>query len=232
MTHSDVCSFLQNKIKDFAHSRDESLRWLAKQCEVDYSTIYRLQAGEQRSLSFQNAVKILKFIEPKSYLSILSDYYPFETSELSKAAPEKIDELAAMLAADIDLYHMLVFAGELNATRAEIKDKFGTRGIEHVDKLIELGILSETDGRLVDNLKGMSYPKEDIVKRVSIHHFAMIPLSSPGSILENFRGAVSEQGLRILYDAALEYRAKVHQTLDSEKGNIVVAGSLIAGRAE
>lgn len=227
-----VCSYLQNRIKDFVASRGESFRWFARQTGVDYSTVYRLQAGEQRSLSFRNAVKILKVIDPQNFISILGEYYPFETRELSNATQEKVDELTTILAADISFYRLLIHAGVGNASRADIKEKFGTDGLDRVERLIECGVLSEVEGLLHDNLEGMTYPSEDIVKRISMHHFAMISLSTPGSILENFRGAVSEKGLREIYEASLEYRAKVHKTLDEEKGIIVVAGSLIAGPAE
>ncbi len=231
MTYS-VCSYLQSKIKEAVQKRGESIRWLAKQCGVDYSTIYRLHAGEQRSLSFQNASKILKQIEPDAYLSVLSDFYPFETKALSKVSPEKSEELLAILASDSYLYRVFTFAAETNASREVIQKKFGEDGVALLDKLIKYEILSESEQCMTDNLKGMSYPSDETAKRIALHSYPLTNLSTAGTILEHFRGAVDSEGVRDLYQAAEEYRTKIHKILDSRKGDIVVSGSLISGPME
>lgn len=227
-----ICDYLHAGIKKLLAERNESIRWLAKQCGVDYSTVYRLQSGEQKLLSFRNAVKILKFMEPGNYLAVLSDFYPFETRELGQSGQDKIDDLNYLIAADINLYRVLTFAVACNHTRADVKEKFGTDGVEKLEKLIKEGFIVENNGLFTDNLAGMTYPSEDTVKRVSMHHFDMIPLSTPGSLIENFRGGVTREGLIDIHNAGIEYRTRVHAALDDKKGDILVAGSLILGQVE
>jgi hypothetical protein len=227
-----ICEYLRPRIKEFVEAKAESLRWFSRQTGVDNTTIYRLVDGGQKTLSFANASRILKVIEPGSLKTTLAEFFPFETSELSSVEQEQVDALALPLALNIELYRVHAFATAKNVSRDDIKEKFGSDGLTKINSLLEKGILAEVEGRFVDNLKGMTYPSEEIAKSVSIHHFWMVPLEQPGSMLENFRGAVSIEGLLDIHNAAVEYRGRVHKALDEKKGEIVVAGSLIIGPTE
>lgn len=229
----NICEYLQKRIRDFVTIKNESYRWFARQAGVDYSTVYRLQAGEQRSLSFQNATKILKMIEPANYLSILADFFPFETSELSKVAPvESTEEFVEMLAEDLNVYRVFALAEVPGITREDIRSKFGSDGIANLDKLVKHGVITETEKGFVSALEGAVYPSEVTLKRVSIHHFAMVKLDMPGSFLENVRCALSEEGVALLHAAGVEYREKAHRIMRENKGSIVTVSSLISGPAD
>lgn len=230
MTDS-ICSYLQNRIRDFVANRDESYRWFARQSGVDYSTVYRLQAGEQRSLSFQNATKILRVIEPASYISILRDFYPFETSELANSATEKTDEFVDLLASDLNLYRVFVQAEVPGTARSDIRDKFGSDGIAHLERLIKAGVLLESEKGFVSALEGAVYPSEAALKRVSMHHYSMIQLDTPGSFIENVRCGLSKEGVAELHAAGVEYREKAHRIMRDNKGDILTVASLISGPA-
>jgi hypothetical protein len=231
VAHS-ICAFLKPKIKEYVDSRRESFRWFSRQTGVDNTTIYRLVDGSQKNLSFLNASKILKILEPQSYLNVLADYYPAEAKEYVAVGPERAEALIAYLAKDTHLYRVFVFAATLNATSPQVKEKFGSDGLKRVEKLVELGILSEVGGAYVDNLKGIAFPSEEILKLVSVHHFDFVSLDTPGTSLENFRGAVDEDGVREIYRITSEYKEKFHEVLDKRKGNNVVVGSLIVGPVE
>ncbi|MDQ3230529.1 MAG: helix-turn-helix transcriptional regulator [Pseudobdellovibrionaceae bacterium] len=224
-----VCDYLRDRIKIFLSHKGESIRWLARQCEVDYSTVYRLQNGEQKSLSFVNALKIVKYLEPTKYISILNDYYPVETGEISPAVSEKIDELAEALAADLNMYRVFLFAEAEGASRLSVKDQFGKDGLLHLDKLIELEIVSEIDGSLKSNLEGGAYPSEAIVKRVAVHHYSLVSLESPGSFLDCARGGLSLEGVKELYDESFVFQGKVLGIMQEKKGEIISVMSLISG---
>jgi hypothetical protein len=65
-----------------------------------------------------------------------------------------------------------------------------------------------------------------------MHHFEMVSLDTPGSAIENIRGALSEEGLVDWYQAKEEYKAKLHRILNEKKGEIVVVASLVQGPTE
>lgn len=231
MAHT-ICAFLKPKIKEYVDSRSESFRWFSRQTGVDNTTIYRLVDGSQKNLSFLNASKILKVLEPQSYLNVLADFYPVESKEYVAVGSDKTEALIGYLAKDTQLYRVFVFAATLNASITQIKEKFGSDGMKRVEKLVELGILSEVDGMYLDNLKGIAFPSEEILKLVSVHHFDVVSLDTPGTSLENFRGAVDDDGVREIYRITSEYKEKIHEVLDKRKGNNVIVGSLIAGPVE
>jgi hypothetical protein len=228
-----VCQFLGEKIRGFVLSRDESYRWFSKQAKVDYSTIYRLQAGEQKSVSFVNALKIMRVIEPINYLSILGDFFTEEVKETkSTEAKSKADDLLRTVVNDIHLYRVYLFVAATNATETSVKEKYGETGIEMLESLQSLGVVSKNGERYEDNLKGMTYPSEDILKRMAANHLEMISLERPGSSLQTLRGNLSEEGLKQWYQATEDYRIKLHQIIDNNSGQNVVAAAFVIGRAE
>ncbi len=222
-----ICEYLQSGMKEYIAQKRESVRWFSKQTGVDYTTIYRLNSGEQKKLSFINAKKILSLIEPENIASILADYFPRETAELG--TKNGADEQAAILADDLQLYKVYAFA-ELDATdREAVKDEFGREGLRLLDRLLQLGILAEDGSGYSSILEGRAYPPEDVIKKTAIHHFHMVPLSGAGSICEDVRGGLSEEGVRELYEAVVELRDKVLRIMAEKKGNQLAVMSVIAG---
>jgi hypothetical protein len=95
--------------------------------------------------------------------------------------------------------------------------------------LLELGIIIEIDGRFYDNLEVALYPSEEINKRLAAHNYELISLDTPGTIAANYWGGVNQDGAMDWYDTIKECKAKLKQILKEKAGDIVVAGSFIAG---
>ncbi len=226
----DICSYLQTKIREIVLRRGESIRWLAKQCGVDYSTIYRLQSGEQRRLSFINAKKILTVVEPEKAEAVLSDFYPREIKELG--LKPGADDLAAILAEDLALYKIYAYAEIEGVTRDSIQEHFGKEGLQNLGKLLSLGILVEDGEGFKSSLEGRAYPPEAVIKKTAIHHFSMVSLNATGSIAENMRGGLTDEGIRELYDSVVEFREKALKIMSEKKGRNLVTVSMIAGPGE
>jgi hypothetical protein len=222
-----ICEYLQSRLKDYIAQKRESVRWFSKQSGVDYTTIYRLNSGEQKKLSFINAKKILTLIEPENTASILADYFPREASELGTKSGA--DEQAAILADDLQLYKVYAFAEMESKGREAVKDEFGKEGLRLLDRLLQIGILVEDESGFRSTLEGRAYPPEEVIKKTAIHHFHMVPLSAAGSICEDVRGGLSEEGIRDLYDAVVELREKVLRIMAEKKGNQLAVMSVIAG---
>ncbi|HET9236150.1 MAG TPA: hypothetical protein VFO10_02795 [Oligoflexus sp.] len=224
---ASICDYLQSRLKDYIAQKHESVRWFVTHSGVSYSTIYRLYNGEQKKLSFANAKAILNFISPAEAASILADFYPDEASGLGTA--KGADELAAILADDLPLYKVFAFAEMADIGRNEVKEEFGRQGLLLLDKLVDLGILIETGSGFKSTLEGRAHPPEEVVKKTAIHHFHMVALSEPGSIIEDMREGLSDEGIRDLYEAVEELRTKALKIAAEKKGNRLAVLSVIAG---
>lgn len=222
-----ICEYLQARVKDYRAEKRESIRWVARQSGVDYTTIYRLGSGEQKKLSFVNAKKILLLIEPKNAENVLADYYPRETSELGTA--QDVDELVTLLADDLQLYKVFAFAEMGTVERHDVKDEFGRQGLLLLDMLIESGILLESAKTFKSILDGRAYPPEEVIKKIAIHHYHMVSLSASGSIIEVMREGLNDEGVRELHKAVEELREKALKIAAENKGNRLTVLSAIAG---
>jgi hypothetical protein len=235
MAHS-ICEYLRVRIRDFLATRDESLRWLSRQSKVDYSAIYRLHAGDQKSLSFGNAYKILKFMDPASYLNILGEFYPDPLRDLTRGSSD-IDAKAAIASAvlrDFSMYRVLVFASASSDTsRAMVAARFGTDGLEQLDKLIALGALAERshgDG-LVDLLDCETLYSDEALRQYAKFNVDIVDLLKPCSTIQNIRTGLNDRGLVEWYNAATEFKNKLH-AIDRNadlRGPIPAVASVSAG---
>jgi hypothetical protein len=227
-----ICDYLRDRIKSFLAAKGESIRWLVKQTGTDYSTIYRLHAGEQKSLSFLNARKILMFIEPENAASILADYFPQESRELggSKNETERRTAVMEEIIKDFIAYKVFVFAATgINVTREDIRFQFGMEGVSHLERIISLGALEEKDGVLVDKIPGGILLSLPSLKKEGQHNIEAMNLSAPGSTLHNLRANLSSDGLRKWYYAVYEFRAKLLQISETDSGDIAVVATILAG---
>lgn len=224
-----ICGFLRPKIKEFADTKGESSRWFSRQSGVDNTTIYRLLNGEQKSLSFKNAERIVRLLEPTQYLSILADFYPDETKGKKAELIANTEALIFPLANDLRLYEIYIFAVGAKATREQVKETHGSTGVDRIMSLLELGVISEIDGRFYDNLDGTLFPSEETIKLLARHNYELISLDTPGTSAGNRWGGVSRDGLIDWYNAAQECKAKWTQILLDKAGDIVVTGSVISG---
>ncbi len=227
-----ICGYLRPRIQKYVEAKGESLRWFSRQTGVDNTTIYRLQNGEQKSLSFQNADKIVRVLEPTHYLNTLADFYPEEIQGKKADLIANADALFTPLAKDPRLYEVYIFATGKKATREQVREKHGSAGVERIANLLELGLISEIDGRIYDNLEVALSPSDDISKRLAIHNYELINLDTPGTAAGNRWGGVSKEGLIDWYNAAQECKAKWTQILLEKSGDIVVAGSIVSGPVE
>jgi hypothetical protein len=234
MAH-EACVYLRDEIKKFITARDESLRWFSKQCGVDYSTIYRLSAGEQRTIGFSKAHRILSVLKTDNYLEKLSEWFPHETKEIlgvgEKIAAERI-AIAESLSADYSLFKVFVFAATVpEANRETVLKQFGLEGGVLLETLLEIGALKEENGRYIDCIEGTVYPSEGAAKRIAGYNVTMVSLSSPASLLLNLRASLSTDGLKAWYAAGIEYRLKLQNVAATMKGDILAVASAISGSA-
>lgn len=231
MTRS-ICELLREKIRDFVSEKNESLRWFSRQADVDYTTIYRLNSGEQKRLSFLNAYRILKVISPAGYLAVLGDFYPDEVREVAGTSPSSIDKRAAIAESvlkDYLTFKVYTYASTSpRVNREKVALRFGYEGIERLENLINMTALSEEDGIFKDNLEGEVLLSIEAIKKTGQFTIEAVNLSEPGSVMENIRASLSPEGHKKWFDAVMECRAKLHEIAASEKGEVAAVATLLA----
>ena len=210
-----VCSFMRFKLKDYLSQKGESLRWLSKQTQIEYHKLYRLEADELRSMSFFEARRLLKFVEPESYLESLRNFYPEEMKDLSdiSLSESQIDlKLEAVEFALSSHYHyeLFLFASETpGANRTLIEKQYGLKGLSLIDLLLEKGALTPgIDGGFIGIFDGASSPSEGILKSITKAHIDLIDLGEAGSFAGTHGKGLNLEGKRrsykILADASHE----------------------------
>src|SRR5688572_7843887 len=132
------CQYARTQIKEVLAARGESLRWLSKQTKIEYHRIYRIDAGEMKTLSYFDANKLLTFVEPETADGTLKRFYPAETGHLpaqpSVDANEYQDKLLAFtLRSQLHWTIFLHIATKRRVTRAEVKEITGEIGLKALD---------------------------------------------------------------------------------------------------
>lgn len=225
-----ICELLKEKIRAFLSSRNESIRWLARQTHVAYSTVYRLQGGEQQNLDFQNAQKLLGYIAPDEATSILSDFYPREMqgAKATASAEKNLETLSDNLA----LFRIFAYAEAHNSNRDTIQKKYGDDGVALLDRLLTMGVLVDTAQGYHSTIDAALFPREEIIKKISIHNYAMTSLDNPCTLMEAFRSGLTLNGMKDAFYTVEECRNRLSEIYLTEKGDNLFVVSLLAGPGE
>jgi hypothetical protein len=197
-----VCIHLRDRVKNVLSQRGESIRWLSKQTKVDYQKLYRLESGDLRSLSFFDARRISRFVEPDRFKETLEEYFPEEVRDLTDAGYSEQDldvrtEALEFLTSSDSHYQIYLFAAETpGATRETVAMEFGRRGLLTLDELLEKKALSlKADG----SFQGVLNAPDALIKNMGHIHVDLIDLSEAGSFMRSFHRGLNMEGLRRAY---------------------------------
>jgi hypothetical protein len=230
-----LCQLLRDKIKAFIEARNESIRWFGRQTDVDYTTVYRLLNGEQKTISLINAKKILAAVEPSSLVSILGEYYPDEMRQVLEETAAEIEKQASIfetILKDVSLLKVYTLVATApHMSRGLIERRFGQDGLEQLDKLVSLGAVSEANGLVDDSLQGKLLVSDEAIKLHAKCHADLVNLSKPGTHAYNTRVALNEAGLKAWYEAQVEHERRLQQIEQDEdlKGDCVLISSSVSG---
>jgi len=230
-----ICTYLKPKIKEYVEFRRESLRWFSRQTGVDNTTIYRLIDGSQKNLSFLNASRILKLLEPSNYLLALGEFYPDETREAVGKDIEAADKKTVVLEEvlkEYALYRVYLFAATTpDISREKVAEKFGADGLELLESLVEMGAISDVGGYLKDNTDGAVLVSIDAIKRNGHHNIRVLNLSREGTQMHNLRTNLNDVGIQRWYRVMGEAKAQLQEISENDdlKGDVVVVATMASG---
>jgi len=215
------CQYARAQIKCVLNARGESLRWLSKQTKIEYHRIYRIDSGDMKTLSYFDAKKLLGFLEPETAEGTLKQFYPAETHHLPKQPSVDMNEvqdrlLNFTLQNQIRWTIFLHIATKQGSTRAEIKDKFGTSGLEVVGDLIDAGVLSlDDDQMLISNINRERTPSEQTLVMEAHMHLSLLNFDNPGTYLRNEQQRYNANGRAAVYKLFQELKERI-QRIDED----------------
>ncbi len=202
-----VCIHLRERVKAVLSQSGESIRWLSKQTNVDYQKLYRLESGDLRSLSFFDARRIARFVEPDRFKQILEEYFPEEVRDLTDSGftqqdlDDRMEAVEFLLSSELR-YMVYVHASETpGANRDLVALEFGRNGVKTLDELLAKQALKLTaDGTFQGTLSVVANAPDTFVKRMAHLHVDMIDLADAGSLMRSFHRGVNKEGLRKAYN--------------------------------
>jgi len=231
-----ICGYLQEKIKAFLASKNQSLRWLSKQTDVDYSTIYRLQSGEQKSLDFFPAYQLLKLIEPKGFQTVLGEYFPDETREFLVSNQNRIEDQSTLveLVVSSAMNHAVFqyLTNTAGSSRSTISKEFGQFGLAAVDELVKGGVLTENgEGSYVNNLEGSVLISGEASKSLAAMNLSLLNLVNPGTHIYGHSAGLNFEGLKKCHEAVAQCVRTLRETArdDKFKGSLVYLAAIASG---
>jgi hypothetical protein len=209
-----VCAYLHDKIRAFIEARNQSIRWLSRQSGVDYSTVYRLHEGEQKSLAFYPAYQLLKLLEPETYMTVLGEYYPDETRD-RLANSQKLEDQSQLFKTVVsDIVNHAVFqhiALVPKASRETVAHEYGQLGLQAVNKLIDAGVIQELEnGTFTNKLDGTLLLNEEECKAYATTNIALLSLRNPGTHIYGISHGLNESGLKECYAATAKCIVREH----------------------
>lgn len=237
MAHGNICDFLREKIKSVLQSKNESLRWLAKQTAIDYSVLYRIQTGDIKSVSFFNAHRLMKHLEPDSYVAILNDFYPDEAREFLGAKAVDTSPISRAwaferLIADPLHYEVYLKISDGGFNLKQVEAEFGGRGLKAVDNLVQAGAFTVGQDWTFENIVTgyVLANNEDLIK-LAERQLALLDLNEPGSFLHSESAGLNAKGIAALYEATQDYKRRLRQIFTDKAfaGNSVAIATVFSG---
>lgn len=205
MTHP-VCLYLRTAIKDFLGAKDESYRWLSIKSRVPYSKVYRVATGEAKSLSFLDARRLIRFMDPAGSGELLGKFYPDTVEELMDASEneslvdDRLDDLEFLIS-DTARFRIYLYAVELLGTdRGAIAARYGSYGLEELDSMVAKGIITICDdGSFEGILKKVPNIPDTALKTLVDRHVDLLDLDSIGSKLLHLHGGLNDEGFKLAH---------------------------------
>ncbi|WP_141731566.1 hypothetical protein [Oligoflexus tunisiensis] len=234
-----LIEYLRDEIKTLIASKNESLRWFSRQVGVDYSVVYRITSGEQKSVSFYQAYRLLKYIKPDSFLAILGEYFPDEAREFfpSGKTPDDVqqidnEKILAAIFQDQLLYEVFLAASCGDGDLRSIESEFGSRGLGAIDLLQDIGAVKINKEAQIDVLiDGFIPTGEMLIKKQAERNLDLIDLNTPGTTIFSNSAGLNSKGVAAVYQCAQAHWHQMTGIFDHDefKGNIPVVVSGLVG---
>lgn len=238
MAKHPIVPFLRPRVREYLSKKGESLRWFAKQVMVDYQKLYRLEAQELRGLSFFEASRILRFIEPSDYQRYLQEFYPEEVKDVSNlemdasGSDQKDEALELVLASEYN-YELYLFAVETQgASSATIEKQFGVHGLQLLNQFVEKGALTlNPNGGFIGLLDGNNAVRDEHSRAICTSQLKLVDFGLPGSFIGTHSKGLNLEGRKIVYKAMSDLSSLIFATIENPEyqGNEIVVASLFCG---
>lgn len=212
----NFCQYARPLAKARTTDRGESIRWLSKCTGIDYHKLHRLDHGELKSFSFFDAEKLINFLQPEEAQEILRKFYPIESAKINSVPADSkssADDSAMRYILSHPLRWEVYTSIRLKEvlTRTDALALFGSKGLKHLDDLLEFGAVSEVDSVLGSNISAENSFSEETAKREAHMQVESLSFDRAGTYIRNDQLLLNLEGDREVYDATREYIDRVRR---------------------
>jgi hypothetical protein len=224
MSHK-LISLLRDSIKACIASKNESLRWLVKQADANYPVVYRITSGEQNTITFFQAYKLLKYLQPKTYMSTLGEYFPNETKEFfpsgrdSEAEEQSSDEkVFSEIIRDQFLYEVFLFIRAGNTLMKKVEAEFGGRGLLAIETLQELGAITiGTEGSIHSIFDSFIVSEDALIKQHAVRNVDLVDLRVAGTALFSYSAGLNAAGIAAAWQLEQSHWKQMKEILEKDE---------------
>ena len=222
-------------IEAYTTKKGNSLTKLSKEANVNYSTLKRIASKEVTNPDFSNVLQIITVVcNIEDAKTFLRKYYPSESfcfRELNKDYGVSDKNHNDQLKDPIGFLLIHMGFAKSGTTRSDIATKAGAIGLEKLDELLNLGILTEINGRIktAKDFKCADATTALESHRLATNYFTISNLGDHMSLIGFQCDGFSEWGLKQLYEIEKKKIALVAEIQNDPRGkgdNIAFVGTL------
>ena len=198
---------------------------LQRRSNVSESTLRRIKDREQKSVQMDIAMELAYVLfDTDEAIVFLTKYFPVSGKWQEKVYSKKDDVVTlAPFYRDTTTYKIILLCDtESGASIEDIKEDLGSTGVRELSRLVELGIIAESNGQHT------FYPKELALVASTSTHFAMLQnfmtyyvtenANTPGACAEFvYSKGLKPEIIRTLSRKIREFEAYIVETISDEK---------------
>jgi hypothetical protein len=238
MSHN-LIQLLRDSIKTCVSAKNESLRWFVKQAGASYSVVYRIMSGEQSTITFYQAYRLLKYLQPDTFITTLAEYFPNETREFFPAGreleePKRVDneKLFSEIMRDQFVYEVMLAIQAGNDTLKQIESEFGSRGLVAVETLQDIGAIEISTEAVIKQLFDCFMTSDELlIKQQAQRNVDLIDLKVAGTTLFSYSAGLNAKGIAEAWHCEQAHWKQMLDIFDKEefKGKIPVIVTGLVG---
>lgn len=218
---------LRMLIDEYLDSRMKSLRQLARECHVSYSTLRRIMQSE----CIPDLIAVIRVLhvvcEPSHARSFLSQHYQgaFDIFQGAFSHKPELSELSCYIDSQMAYKMFEMMAQDPSCTRQHIVKAFGEFGSQKLDELMDGGYVGE-DGHGYLCFLPMTVEQDACMCLRNIRLLAQMfdgkNLGTDAALAALYSQSIAREGLTKIKKYGMEYQNRLRQIIAEHDGDIAV----------
>ena len=212
------------------HSRNLSI--LEQKCGTPYSTLKRILQRERKP-TLETVLNILNTIAShKEFVEYLKQHVPILGEKIPFTADHHQHIDIPKLLKEKDNFYIITLASCRETSREEISKFVGESSNNAIDKLLDLGVIREINGRIIasDNCKDLLVMCPDTLlaeNKILSEIFDKSKIGKIGSMIGIKTDSVSYEAIKKIYAILREAYNQIREIAEDSPGPYVFAASIL-----